>query len=123
MNFKLAKTYRYWWPVTVRVPDPENPGKFQEQQLRVQFEPLPRSEQIDGVEQLQRMDMRGTYDYEIEKAAAQVKTWEGVVDDAGEVAPFTPELLTQAMQFEWFRKGISKALIESQNGEEARSGN
>lgn len=123
MHFKLAKTYRYWWPVTVRVPDPENPGKFLEQHLRLQLEPLSRGQQVSGAEDIQRLDLRGVYDYEIEKALDQIKNWEGVVDEDGEVAPFTRELLKQAMQFEWFRKAAGKALLESQNGEEARTGN
>ena len=44
MQFKLAKTYRYWWPVKLRVPDPATPGSFTDQELRVEFEPLPQEE-------------------------------------------------------------------------------
>lgn len=123
MQFKLAKTYRYWWPVAVRVPDPENPGKFLEQQLRLQYEPLSRDQQVENSEKVQRMGLREIHQFELDQAAAQIKNWEGVVDDAGEIVPFTPELLAQAMQFEWFRKGAVQGLKDSQNGEEARAGN
>ena len=44
MQFKLAKTYRYWWPVTVQIPDPETPGKIIEQQLKIEFEPMPQAD-------------------------------------------------------------------------------
>lgn len=123
MNFKLAKTYRYWWPVTVRVPDPETPGTFQEQQLRLQYEPLSRDQQIANSEKVQKMSLREIHQFELEQAAAQIRNWEGVIDDTGEIVPFTPDLLSQAMGFEWFRKGAVKGLTDSQNGEEARTGN
>ena len=38
MKFMLTDTDQYWWPVTVRVPDPENAGQILEQEFEMQFE-------------------------------------------------------------------------------------
>ena len=44
MQFKLAETYRYWWPVTVMVPDPQKPGNYIEQGFKAELEPLSQEE-------------------------------------------------------------------------------
>ncbi|OJY36363.1 MAG: hypothetical protein BGP11_08445 [Rhodobacterales bacterium 65-51] len=124
MQFKLSKSYRYWWPVTVRAPDPENAGKIIEQKLRVQFEPKPRDQMLAAQEAAAKLtSLRELTEHEIAEAKAIVRNWEGVVDEEKSIVPFSAELLEQALQQPWFRKGINDALIESMNGEEARLGN
>lgn len=124
MQFKLAQTYRYWWPVTVRVPDPENPGQIIEQQLKVQLVPLSQKD-LDAAqdESVKLKTVREVNEHGIGQLLRVVRNWEGVVDDAGEPVPFTEDGLRLALQHAWFRAGIQKALHESQNGEAARLGN
>lgn len=124
MKFVLAKTHRYWWPVTIRVPDPENAGAFLEQKLRVQFEPLPRDEALAMQEEGAKLkSLREMTDHEIGQFRQVVRNWDGVEDQDGNVVPFSPDLLVQALQQSWFRDGLSAALKESLNGEAPRLGN
>ena len=124
MQFKLAKTYRYWWPVTVQIPDPETPGKIIEQQLKIEFEPMPQADLTTAQEESAKLKtLCEVTDHGIRQVKRVVCNWDGVVDDDGKPVPFTAEALEQALQHAWFRAGINKALSESQNGEEARQGN
>lgn len=124
MQFKIAKTHRYWWPVTVRIPDPETAGTYLEQSLKIQFEPLPREEQLMASEAtLKLKTARELYEHEIATARRVVRNWDGVVDEAGDPVPFSPELLESSLQQTWFRKAVNDALNASMNGEEARAGN
>ena len=124
MQFKLSKSHRYWWPVTVSIPDPENPGRFVEQNLKMQFEPLGRDEQLAAQDTAAALtSLRELAEHETEQARRIVKNWDGVVDDDGGPVPFSPELLDQALQQPWFRKAVQEALHQSMTGEKARLGN
>lgn len=124
MQFKLAETYRYWWPVTVRVPDPDNAGQILKQKFRVLFEPLDREEQLAESERAAGLKtMRDLVDHEIQNALRVVKNWDDVIGDGGEIVPFSEDKLRQALRHSWFRDGIQTALKESLSGEEARLGN
>ncbi|WP_323005682.1 hypothetical protein [Pseudorhodobacter sp.] len=124
MQFKLSKSYRYWWPVTVRLPDPDKAGAIIEQQFDAQFAPLPREDMLAAQEASAKLTtLRALTDHEAAQVARIVKSWRGIVDDAGNDVPFTPELLQAALQQPWFNKAINEALTKSMNGEEARVGN
>ena len=124
MQFKLAQTYRYWWPVTVRVPDLENAGQIVEQRLRVQLEPMPQDEyDATLAETATLLTARELTAHGIKSIQRVVRNWDGVIDGNGEPVEFSEDMLSQALQYSWFRIGIQKALQESQNGEAARLGN
>ena len=124
MQFKLAKTYRYWWPVTVQIPDPETPGKIIAQDLKVQLEPMTQAEINAAQEEAAKLKtLRAVTDHGVRQMLRVVKNWEGVVDEDGAPVPFSEAALEQALQHAWFRAGVNKALLDSQNGEEARQGN
>ena len=124
MQFKLSKSHRYWWPVVVRLPDPENAGKIIEQRFEVQFEPLSREDMLAAQEEASKLtSLRELTDHEMAQALRIVKNWQGVVDDAGEVVPFSADMLTGALQQPWFRNALNAALGQSMNGDEARLGN
>ncbi|PZO64605.1 MAG: hypothetical protein DI498_10990 [Paracoccus denitrificans] len=124
MQFKLAKTHRYWWPVTVRVPDPDNAGGFIEQQLKLQFEPQPRDEAIAAQEHLATLKtVREAVDHEVAQTLRAVRNWDGVVDEAGDPVTFSTSAFEAALQHSWFRNAVSQAIADSLNGEEARLGN
>lgn len=124
MQFKLAETYRYWWPVTVRVPDPDNAGKILEQKFRALFEPMDREEQMAEAEKAAGLKtMRDLVDHEIDTALRVVKGWDGVVGEDGALVVFSADLLKQALRHSWFRDALQVALKESLAGEAARLGN
>ncbi len=124
MQFKLAKTYRYTWPATVQVPDPDQPGKYIAQHLEVVLEPLPQDEITAATEASAALKtMRAIAEHGIAQMQRVVKGWSGVVGDDNEPVPFSAENLTAALQHSWFRAGIQQALFESQNGEAPRLGN
>ena len=124
MKFTIAKNHRYWWPITVRMPDPDNAGEIVEQKLLVQFEPLPRDELVAAQERATELKtLREIVAHETAQAVRVVRNWEGVIDDAGDPVPFTADLLVQSLQQSWFRKAINDALTASMNGEAAASGN
>jgi len=125
MNFQLVETYIYWWPVTVRIPNPE-PGKagtLIEQTFQMQFEPQSRDQIIATQKELAALtdiDEIAAREHEILRDAC--KDWSGVVTD-GKPVPFNAETFRAAMQKTWFRIGVYEAFNDSQSGEEARLGN
>lgn len=124
MQFKLTKSHLYWWPVTVRIPDPEAPGKIVEQVLKVQFEPRSRDAQLEAQEAAAKLtSLRDIIAHDIAEARAVVRNWDDVIGEDNQLVPFTAERLELALQHSWFRKAIQAALTESVNGEEARLGN
>ncbi|MFN3313284.1 MAG: hypothetical protein ACK46Q_07440 [Hyphomonas sp.] len=124
MQFKLSKTHRYWWPVKVRMPSPDVAGEFVEMELRLQFEPMPRDEALAEQDQLSRnSQVRDMAVHEEAQFIRVIKNWDDVIDDDGEIVPFSPDKLRIALQQSWFRASVSKALAESMHGEAARLGN
>ena len=124
MKFTLSQTDRYWWPVTLRVPEPAKPGKIIEQSFQAEFEPLSPDEEVEAADRAAKLTKgKDVVRHAIDQAARVVKNWDGVVDGDGNPVPFTPEVLAQAMKKSWFRFGVQKALEESLRGEEARLGN
>ncbi|MFB2531033.1 hypothetical protein ACEYYA_02585 [Paracoccus sp. p3-h83] len=123
MQFKLSKTHRYWWPVIVRVPDPEQAGQYLEQMLRLELEPLPRAEALAAQEAMAELTTgRALVEHEIEQTLRVVKNWDGVVDDQGTV-PFSADAMRSALEHSWFRAAVARAIADSLNGEAARLGN
>ncbi|MBO0662153.1 hypothetical protein LQ948_04770 [Jiella sp. MQZ9-1] len=42
--FVLTDSYRYFWPVTVLIPNPDRPGQTIEQSFDIEFEAIPLEE-------------------------------------------------------------------------------
>lgn len=125
MKFQLTETDRYWWPVTVRVPDPNTAGKVVEQTFNMQFEPVSRDEAIaheEGYATCKSAAERVSH--ERNHLMRIAKGWnEDVVGPDNKPVPFTEETFRQALQKSWFRIAVFNAYAESLNGEEARLGN
>lgn len=118
MKFTLAKSYLYWWPVTVMVPAPDVPGSYHPEELCIQISPQTQAEAVAANEQL--ADLRTTrelVEHEITQILTVVRGWEGVVGDDGVAVPYSEEAMRQALQFSWFRNAISAAITASLNGE------
>ncbi|MDH0908034.1 hypothetical protein N5C66_06365 [Rhizobium pusense] len=124
MKFVLADTYRYWWPITVRVPHPDEPGKILEQTFKMEFEPQPREEAIAAQEKYSKLETQRDRDaHEVAQLAKVCKNWDDIVSENGGATAFTPENLTKALNLGWFRTAVYRGYSESLSGEEARLGN
>lgn len=124
MKFTLIENPTFWWPVTVRIPDPEVPGKTISQDLRVQFAPKTRDEEIALQESFAALTSeRDRADAEIANWLDIVKGWDGVVDGNGNPVSFSAEALRAALQRSWFRVGLGEAFAAAAFGLEAKRGN
>jgi hypothetical protein len=124
MKFVLAQTHRYWWPVKVLIPDNANPGKFIEQVLKVQFEPMDRDAAIKQQEEYLALTTPSERSlHEHDQLRASCKNWDEVEGEDGSPVPFTDETFDAALKQSWFRIGCYRALNESLNGQEFRLGN
>lgn len=124
MKFQLVEKYRYLWPVTVRVPDPQNPGKIVEQRFRMLFEAETREEAIAAQDKYAELKTaRERANHEHDQLLKVCKGWDDVVDGEGNATAFSETSFRQAIQFAWFRVGVYAAYNESLHGEEARLGN
>lgn len=124
MKFVLAPVMRYWWPVTVRLPDPGQPGKLLEMQLKVLFEVKDQDASIKDQKRVN--DIADPFERIVAERhllAEHVKDWGDVVDPDHTAVPCNPANLDAALQQSWFRTGLYRALSESLNGQEAASGN
>lgn len=124
MKFVLVDRPRYWWPVTVRVPDENDAGKIKSQTLKVLFEPKPRAEAIAAQEAYTKLKTeRERADHEKEQLLDIVKDWDDVIGADKSPLAFKAEVLALAVEQRWFRDGVYFAYTQSLNGEEAEQGN
>lgn len=124
MKFALVDSYRYWWPVTVNVPDTANPGKFLHQNLKIEFEAEPRDEAIARIEKIDALPVDERADHEFDELRRLVTNWDEVtLADGITPLPFTAEAFEKAIQFSWFRIGVYRAYADSISGDKARLGN
>lgn len=124
MKFVLGATTAYWWPVILRLPDPDTAGSLIEQQCKVRLRPMDQDAFLaeqDRIAAIRSLRERGA----AERAflSALLEDWADVIAPDGAAVPFTPERLDEAMQRAWFRDGIWRALAESELGQAARLGN
>lgn len=124
MKFVLETTHRYWWPVKVRIPDPEVAGKIIEQTLKIQFEPKGRDEALASDEVYRELTTaKDRADHEQKQLMDVCKGWDDVVDADKSAVAFTEENFRLALQQSWFRTAVYQAYADSLNGQEARLGN
>lgn len=123
-KFVMTDKHLYWWPVTVRVPDPDNAGTFIEQSFEMQFEAQPREAMIEAQE---RFTAAASDRERIEADKAQMRkccrSWRGIVDADGADVPFSAERLDGLVDMPWGRAAIMTALAEANFGQEAKRGN
>ena len=124
MNFKLTTAQKYWWPVTVRLPDPDRPGKIIKQRFKMQFEAQPRDQVIADQERLNALTgLSEIAEHEYDMLRRACTDWKDVDGEDGKPAPFTREAFDAQLQRTQFRVAVYEAYNESQSGEEARLGN
>lgn len=124
MKFVLEASRRYWWPVKVRVPDPETAGKILEQTLKIQFEPKGRDESLSAQEVYENLHTaKERAEHEHAQLLEVCKAWDDVVDGDKSAVAFSEENFRAALQQSWFRTAVYQAYADSLNGNEARLGN
>ncbi len=122
--FTLATSRLFTWPVTVRLPDPVNPGAFAEHGFIATFEAIGLDE-AEAIEQAAAGD-GGPLALARGQAAVimrVLKGWADVVDADGRDIPFTPAALAGACGEAWFRTAVIAAYAQAISGQEARRKN
>lgn len=121
--FVVASKHRFWWPVTVRMPDPEKPGQLIEATFQMQFETLPmeRARALDAERNALPADERTARlnDWLFEVA----KDWHEVIDADRAPIPFSREAFAAFLELAWHRNAVIEAYGEAMSGQAARLGN
>lgn len=124
MKFVLGATSLIRWPIVVRRPDPDRPGRTLRQELIASFQPVEQDAFLEEQERIVEIPgMRARAAAERDYLASLIKGWEGPEFVDGTPVPFTPENLAEALQDGAFRAGAYQALAEIAVGQEARLGN
>ncbi|GHC42293.1 hypothetical protein GCM10007291_50160 [Gemmobacter nanjingensis] len=122
MKFVLSKSIGICWPVTVQMPDPENPGKTVPSTLLALIKTQGQDDFLAAQEDIAKArGLRAQAKAERDYLASRVVgwTWEDAFDDRGEPMPYSADALHLALQQGWFRKAIWRALNEIAMGEPA----
>lgn len=121
--FKVVTKHLFWWPVTVRMPDPDEAGKLVSQSFEMQFLALPRDRAmaIDEAVSALPPEKRPAHiwDFIVEVS----RNWRGVVNDDKQEVPFSAELLRLQLEFPWFGHAVAEAYSQASRGEAGRLGN
>ena len=126
MKFVLGKKDAVWWPVTVSMPDPENPGKTVQSTLKALIQPEGQDAFFEAQEAIAaEKTPRAQATAERAYLAGRIKDWDwpDVIGEDQRPVPFGPEAIGAALQEAWFRAGLWAALNEVSTGREARLGN
>lgn len=126
VKFVVTSAHLFWWPVKVRMPnpDPRRAGQVVEYQFKVQFEDIGTTEADEILTEIAALPQN-------ERAARQhdlllrvVKDWDqDIVDEGGAAVPFSDAMLRQLMNNIWFANGMWRAWGDAQRAEAGRKGN
>ena len=121
--FKIVSKHLFWWPVTVRMPDPERPGAIREQSFDMRFEAIPddQARAIDEARHALPPDEQTAH--LVGSVVELCRDWRDVQDDEGGEVPFSAEELRSQLSFPWFRAGVVSAYQQALSGQAARRGN
>lgn len=125
MKFVATAEFTYWWPIKIKMPNPEKSGQWKTET----FEMLFAAVSVDEAERI-AADIRELKTDE-EKAGHThdqllnaCRDWRGVVDDDKKPVPFDRDLLLAMLKAApWYRQGIYQSYGASLVSEGARTGN
>lgn len=118
MKFVSVKNCVYWWPVPVRRPDFENPGKIVVDEFEAQFRLLDDEQAKEmGKEAAAVRTQEGRVAHERKWLSTIVANWRGMNNEDGSPTPF--ELFPQALEVPWYRIALYNAYGLSLAGEES----
>ncbi len=118
MKFVLQEEFRFWWPVEVKVPSAEKPGKFDKQTLEVEFLAMEMEEARELAEQWSRLKTdEEKSDHEHDLIKRVVVNWRNVDDDDGEAVDFSSDNLDRMLGITFVRIPIYRAYGAAMAGE------
>ncbi|WP_282045536.1 hypothetical protein [Roseibium album] len=123
MKFAITDVFLFWWPVTVRMPDPEKAGKIVEQSFEAQFEALneDQAHEIDAAfRNLESEEERRAHQHDVLRRVT--KDWRGVLGADDKDQPFTSEAFDLCLKQGWFRAGMYEAYRQAMAAEEQGDG-
>ncbi|MCI5097527.1 MAG: phage tail assembly chaperone [Rhodobacteraceae bacterium] len=124
MKFVLADAPRYWWPVTVKIPNDDQPGEFIEQTFKLLFEPRDREEEKSVRDRILGLkDGPQQIAADRDALAEVIKGWDDVVGPDKAPVEFTSENLDRLLRQSWAIVPAWKAYHESQLGGATLLGN
>lgn len=137
--FVLSETFSFSWPVSVREPDPDNPGKLLEHSFTARFELLDRDEAIANDRARVEIVLRladegdpGQLQQIREDLAAHdrasilrvLRGWgEDLVDFKGEPIPFNEATVQAVLKHDRVHHALQRAYQEAISEDKARLGN
>ncbi len=126
MKFVLVSEHVYWWPVKVKLPDPDpkRAGKTITQEFEMQFVAIPTDEARALADEIAGLppEEREAREYDLMLRAC--RDWRGVYnEDGSEEILFHVDLLKDMLQIGFYRAAILRAYGDSLTGEAARKGN
>lgn len=121
--FTITKKRLFWWPVTVKIPSPDNSGVYQEHGFEMQFEAMPRDRALEIDAERNRLPAAERDALAFEFLFEVARGWRDVVAEDGTDAPFSEELFRQQLQYPWFRDAVVAAYEQAVTGQDARLGN
>lgn len=126
MKFIVTGDYRYWWPIKVRIPnpDPRRAGQFIEQTFKAEFRAMPTDEAHDVLEEIAKLEGDARAERQNDLLKRVVVGWDDdVVDDREEPIPFSGDVLAELLTNVWVVAAFYRAWSTAMTGEGARRGN
>lgn len=126
VKFVVGKVHTYWWPVKVRMPDPDpkRAGNVQEFSFKAQFEAIGTEEADALIAEVNALPLNERSARQHDLLLRVTKDWnEDVIDNDKAPFPFSEDALRELLDMGWFAAGMWRAWGDSQRAEGGRKGN
>lgn len=125
-KFVVTTDYRYWWPIKVRLPnpDPRRAGQVVEQSFKAEFRALPTDEANELRKEIDALEGDERHARQHDLIRRVVVGWDSdVVGEDNEPIQFAEDVMAQLLTNVWVVAAFYRAWSESMTGEKARQGN
>lgn len=109
--FKIAKTRRVTWPVTI--PVPQSGGSVQKHKIDVEFDLLTQTRLTEVMAEERNADQDAALLREV------VVGWSGVANEDGEPVEFSAAALADLVDISYVRSALIRAYFEAASGNAA----
>ena len=125
MKFVIDQERLYWWPIKVRIPNPDRSGQIMEETFEMQFAAVDEDTARATAEAYKALETdEERMQHRDDQLLNAVRDWRGVVDGDKNPIPFTKEMfLTVLRAGPWYREGIYTSYQASFLPQEARRKN
>ena len=118
MKFRLIDTYCFWWPVTVRLPDPDHAGGVVEQIFEARFQAVSRERAQELGAAFEALGTQAEREaHEFDMAQEFMIDWRQVEGAGGADVPFSRQEFLRALEYPWFRLAVYSAYTQAMSGE------